>query len=399
LLLLAGLAAGAALAEGIARLLPAGRNYGQLASRRDFLALTRADPQYGIVFIPHADGVWDFTGLERVPVRVGFRTVPVPGLPRVGMRDDPPDPAARTIIALGDSFTFGAAVERPEIWVDRIEARHPGLNLVNVAQAGGLAKLAMIYEAVAPAVPHHAVIYEMWLGNEFWDNWMAWRIREGLIPGLPDTDNNLHDLNRSERIALHSKLYFLLTELGARARGLFRRESADPRESLFYEAERLGFQDPRYGNFTLFPRNKLGLAYCLAGDEPGVRVGMEETRRALAKIKGLAGGRAGGRLLVILFPFKEQVYFDLIRDRLPPQVEIARPDRIVMGYCRELDINCVDLLPALRARRERPLYWDYDPHFRPWGQEAAADEIEKILSVLGWLEFGKASPPTGGRGQ
>lgn len=376
------------LGEAVLRLLPPGDSYQRLEFRRQFLSITRTDPRFGMAFAPHADGLWSFSENEAEKVSIHFHTSPIPGLPGLGMRDDPVRPDAKQVIlALGDSFTFGAAVEKKDIWCDRIEQQHPGLDIVNLAIPGGISKAMMIYEAAGPAIPHYGVVYQMWLGNEFWDNWVAWQIRSGLAPAPEATKNNLGELSLSERLKLTSRFFYLVYGLCGRVLELFGKAPAENKKDIRqYELEGVGFRDPLYGYFMTVPHNKLGLAYCLEGDEQGVRVGMEETRRGMAELKKLVEEQASGRLVIFLFPFKEQVYFDRIRSRVPAEVEPGRPDRIVMDYCSELEINCVDLLPALMKHRDRPLYWDVDPHFRPWGQEAASREIEKALAERGWFE-------------
>ena len=65
-----------------------------------------------------------------------------------------------------------------------------------------------------------------------------------------------------------------------------------------------------------------------------------------------------------------------------PKLDLRGPQRRILGLCRELEIRCVDLLPAFQrhARREK-LYRLQDTHWNPRGNELAADAIGRAVST------------------
>jgi len=109
--------------------------------------------------------------------------------------------------------------------------------------------------------------------------------------------------------------------------------------------------------------------------------GIDETEKNLAHLQELVGCR---KLVVLVFPFKEMVYFDVIRNQVL-DLDITRPSRIVLDLCHKHGITCVDLTAGLLAHRNERLYWDYDHHLNKVGQYYASLEAERTLHELGLL--------------
>ncbi len=386
-LFLGALALSLAAAEIVLRLSPSFSCRERVLMRREFLALTRFDSKYGLTFVPNADRVWDFPGPKGSEATIRFRTVPVPGVPDVGVRGDPIDEdAKKRLLVFGDSFTFGAAAEKNQIWIERLEARREGVEFVNLALPGGISKSVMLYEEMGASLPHDAVIYQMYMGNEFWDNMIAWQVQNGVIAPMPEVENRLGEMSIAARLS--ESCAFLCGALSILDRrfdmDLFNAEETI--EAIEYKPENMGYRVDGYGAFMTRPRNRIGLSVCLPGKDRDLEVGIEWTRKSMEAMQRKADELAKGRLLVVLFPFKEQVYFDLIRDEVVPGVQPRLPNDIILDECKARKIKCLDILPALAADRDEPLYWDYDPHFRPLGHEKAALAVEGELIELGWLE-------------
>ncbi len=343
-----------------------------------FQRSTQYHPSWGWSFVPNADTVWeeDWRGRERATIKTQFRTLPIPGYPEYGMRDDGLDEGAESVIVvLGDSFTFGSTVEMAETWPELIEERNPRVDMLNLAAGGGLTKAVEQYRILRDRLPSHdTVIYAMWLGNEFLDNYAfprgAGRFDELAREHLAET--------QKRRIQSASYVAYIVGEAIDNAQMLL---SPAP-DALEYEAEVEQLWDDRYGNFFLYPANPILLRYA-EPEHTDDRIinGLQNTRAALERMKLLVGER---RLVVLLFPFKAQLHEDLI---LPhrPELDLQRPNRIVKDFCQATGVTCLDLLPALGQNIEEKLFWDYDPHFTPAGQLFASIEVEAQLRQLNLL--------------
>jgi hypothetical protein len=94
-------------------------------------------------------------------------------------------------------------------------------------------------------------------------------------------------------------------------------------------------------------------------------------------------------LLVVPFPFKEEITADLFADpEFVPQDGVLSPGRMrALHWLMEHDVEVVDLVPALHAQREsRPwLYYDFeDMHPAQDGIDLAAGVIGERLSRYRW---------------
>jgi hypothetical protein len=97
----------------------------------------------------------------------------------------------------------------------------------------------------------------------------------------------------------------------------------------------------------------------------------------------------GARLVVLLFPFKEQVYWDRMVQKTPElsRIDVDQPFRLLTHFCREQGIETVDLTEALRApaRRGEQLYFSVDAHWNPQGNAVVADAVFAALHGQGVL--------------
>ena len=359
-LISAGLSFGAA--EALLRLSPLAASQRLAVISQAFQASTKTHPGWGWSFAPDVSTDWDYTGRESRSIVIRFETIPIPGNPEYGMRDDGSYlRAARRVIVLGDSFSFGATVELSHVWAKRIEARHPGVAFVNLAIGGGLVKAVREYRDVRDHIAHDVVTYQLYVGNEFLDN-------DQYPHSFEPTADNLHVFYRQYgRFSDRSVLIFganaaLRRLIRGSARGMY-----PPREDEVW-LEGIGNLSPTWA-MPAFDRHD--------GHEADGH-GVTETERHLALLDHLARER-GKQLLVLLFPSKEQVYFDLLPDEARPDVDPLEPNRLVLEMCRRHGVACVDLFDELRRRRNGRLFWDYDPHLTPLGQALAAELVEGAL--------------------
>lgn len=326
-------------------------------------------PKWGWGFAPNAN-------VQSEAIRI--KTVPIPGAPEYGMRDRGVDPSRPDVaVVLGDSFTFGADVEIDDIWCHRIETRHRQLEVLNLASGGGVAKAAEQYAVLRDKLPRHSlVVYAMWLGNEFDDNASFVSFQKALATGNA-TLSALRQAYDKLYLALlaHSKLAALLDDALARLQ-------RDPTFRKDYVPESQGVANDRFGPFNMSPKNPVLTRYATAEiTDEWINQGIQETEIALQRLKDLAADR---RLLVVLFPFKEQVHADITL-RLDPRLDLEKPNRIVLAMSARLGIDCIDTLGVCRQHASEPLFWQVGVHFNPRGHAIVADEIERRLVDRGWL--------------
>jgi hypothetical protein len=113
---------------------------------------------------------------------------------------------------------------------------------------------------------------------------------------------------------------------------------------------------------------------------PLIRDSIAEFRRIAAEMDS--------RLLVVVTPSKEQVYWDIARRFLPESdsLDPDAPTRAVVAACRENGVAVCDLTEPLRAeaRRGKQLYHQISGHWNDAGGGAAARAVHACLEELGW---------------
>ena len=127
-------------------------------------------------------------------------------------------------------------------------------------------------------------------------------------------------------------------------------------------------------------------------DDKRIRKGWEWTQHDLLEARD-AARNAGAEFVVVVIPFREQIYWDLLKGKLPGWDE-AHPDGpgdLVRTYCKENGIRVLDLAPPFRerARPGRQLYFSGDGHWNPEGNAFAAETIASFLATEGL----RPSPP------
>lgn len=97
----------------------------------------------------------------------------------------------------------------------------------------------------------------------------------------------------------------------------------------------------------------------------------------------------GARLAVVVAPSPELVYDDFwegLRESYPAMKEAAwdlrKPVRTLLGFCREHDLLCLDLTPAMRAHVARTgerLHFKFDGHWNEAGNRFVADQVHQFF--------------------
>ena len=101
--------------------------------------------------------------------------------------------------------------------------------------------------------------------------------------------------------------------------------------------------------------------------------------------------KAGGQLLVSMIPSSLQIYPDTYSDMLtrtfPNSEEVnqwindkAKPQRLVLEICRDLDVPYLDLYPVLLARNDEDLFIPRDGHFTKEGHKVVAASLAGFIN-------------------
>lgn len=356
---------GLTLVETIPRLLP-GLMPAKLRAvqriydaRSSWEGMMRGDRELGFTLQPGLD--LDFPSEGR---SIDIRTKQLLDLD-VAYRDLGVDPPWQAI-ALGDSFTFCDDTTAAACWVTRL-AEKIGMTIGTLGVNGysNLAE-ARLLEKVVPDLSPKLVLVGFF-PNDFKDNL---HFRNWSRTGTDDYWTWMRQQRRSDlsdKLANYSILYRLIDA----ARRYGRRdtyEHSDGKLDFVFRADswwKTVLENP--------------------GATPGYRLS-EEAFRSMAT----TARAAGAELVVLLFPFKEQVYWDVARryttdgDTLEIS-DIDAPMQAVRRFLEQGGIPYCDLTDDLRraAVEREQLYLRVGAHWTDTGNDAAADSIAACLKAKG----------------
>ena len=336
-------------------------------ARNSWESMMRGDRELGFVLRPGLDLTFPSEGRQ---IAVKTESLPLDGADDVGFRDigtTPPYDA----VALGDSFTFCDDAPAETCWVRRL-ATISGLSIATLGVNGysNLAE-ARLLEKVGPKISPRLILVGFF-PNDFKDNlhFRNWT--------RSDTDDYWTWMRRKRRSDLSEFL---------------------ARNSVFY---RLVDAARRYGKRDTFEHRESDLDFVFRADawwrsvldQPGKTPGFHLTIDAFEQMKQTAEDM-NARLVVLLFPFKEQVYWSIARLYYSEvedyeEVDIDAPFEAVKRSIAERNIDYCDLTADLRAkaREGRQLYLRIGAHWTDEGNSVAAESIARCLTRLGVLENG-----------
>lgn len=322
-------------------------------ARSAWTQMMAGDPYLGYKLKPDLD--FDFPSEGR---KFPFRTVTY-GLGDIGFRDlgmQPPFP----LVAVGGSFTVCDDVPAETCWV-RALSHSLGVSGATLG-VNGYSSLAaarmlerygerlnprLVLVELHPNDFRDNVLFDRWsrLGNDnFWD-WLGrkrgrtpvvrWLSRNSMIYRLYD------GLNRGAGRPIYN----------FQERGL---DMVFRFDTWFLNVVRQGDQHP----------------------------GWPLTQRSLIQLRDLASNM-GAEMMVILFPTKEQAYWDDAQKMAPPDISVAidRPIELVSGFCKEQGIHCCDLRQPFRqaARGPTQIYHRISAHPNDAGNALTAAAVEACL--------------------
>jgi hypothetical protein len=337
-------------------------------AREAWQDMMRGDRELGFVLRPGLDMLFPSEGRQ-----IAIRTV-APGIDGIGYRDigsRPPFDA----IALGDSFTFCDDVPVEHCWVRHL-GEASGLSIATLGTNGysTIAEarlLARVGKQVAPRLVLLGVFPNDFKDNVYFDEWTRtgsddyWQWRRAGQRG-----------DVGQALLRHSIVYRVID--GARR--------VSRRRTYHHQEGGLDF---------VFRADDWWLETLRDPDgAPGLRLMQEALREMRA-----SAAAVDAQLVVLLFPFKEAVYWDVVRRYEPAfaSLDVDGPLAAVGRVCAREGIPVCDLTPALRAEAAggRQLYHSISAHWNDEGNAAAARAIGRCLDTRGVLEAARRpSVPT-----
>lgn len=269
-------------------------------------------------------------------------------------------------VAIGDSFTFCDDSSAEACWVrllsDRTKLSIADLGVNGYSNLAEQRLLAKVGPTLKPKLVLLGFFPNDFKDNVHFENWTK--------SGTPDYWTWMRRKRRSD-----------LSEWLARNSFLYR---------LFDAARRYGSRrtyEIRQGELELVLRSDDWWWGVVQRSE--VTPTYHLTQRALAETQATAESW-GSKLVVLLFPFKEQVYWHIAREYLERGGELTEQDidaplRTIGEFLASRSIEYCDLTPALRAEAKKgtALYLKAGAHWTPAGNRAAADAIEGCLKEKG----------------
>jgi hypothetical protein len=303
------------------------------------------------------------------------------------------------ILVLGDSFIQGHGVRLEDTMVTRLEtrlARTPREQTVEVLNAGifgysPLLEYLYLRELIQPFDPD-LVIVGFFLGNDVGeDHFYASRARFG--PGGESVTFSELDWPWSAIVkALYGdaappisapSIGHRPTVDGLRERSALLRFVGDRLAGIW---NRRDYARRREREFALVSARRGDIRYDLGlVNYPG---GSRETRLGYWKLSleylekmRLVCAEHGSLMVLMVIPPIE---------RLLGQTTLEEPNDVLKDFGRAHDVPVVDLLPSLQGEAPEDVYFKYDRHWTPRGQQVAADVLEAELQR--WHLVPRGSP-------
>lgn len=265
-------------------------------------------------------------------------------------------------VAIGDSFTFCDDTTAEACWVTQLSnATSSKIASLGVNGYSNLAAARMLKKVGLPLKPR--VVLGTFFANDFKDNLHFNNWTES------GTDDYWQWMRRKRRSDA--------SEFFAEKSILYR----------IFDAAR------RYGRRTTFNYKKDGLDFVFRSDGwwhtvlelPGATPGYFFTEQAVDQMNSLSEG-GGAEFMMVLIPFKEQVYWQIARKFDPngetlEEADIDRPMNAVRDYLDKKGIRYCDLTGPLReaASNGPQLYLRVSAHWSDHGHKVAAEIIQDCL--------------------
>jgi len=296
-------------------------------------------------------------------------------------------------VALGDSFTFGYGLDVEDSWVERLEEK-VGAEVANLGVSGYSAiQSTRMLERCGKSLKPRLVLWGFspndLTDNEIFDRWWT----SGTAEGFREWGQRMREMAAEEGEDTSQ-------QGTAGGRGpLYALRAFLRRHSILYELVKFalnvgvyGEGGSRSGNLSdiVYDDGELHFVFHLGSywlqridlSRPEVQRGWELAQEVILKAQSLAE-EEGADFVVLLFPFKEQVYWHVV-SRFIDEVDqdfIDRPIELAKQFCEENGIRYLDLTPGFRehALQGEQLYFREDGHWNEEGNRLAADLIYDYL--------------------
>lgn len=299
--------------------------------------------------------------------------------------------AALRIVALGDSFTWGAGASYDEGFITLVERRlhevNPGTEVINLGLVGYQPEeyLALL-KAHGIAYQPDLILVNFYIGNDLMPAQGAPMIVAGHRHRVHVNGNWFHDhLSWDHWYLSHDLAYASLMAM-ARIRhaegqtdlGMWTPVSDAPNPP--HSATSFSGWSPRYVRMILGMSDQY-----LKRDTPAFLARWHETRRTLEQLDNLSKER-GIPWALILLPAEEQVdrelqrlYLEMLRGQ-SEDYDFDKPQRLLGEWSKDRGVKVIDLTPQFRAHvAGQRLYVDNDIHWNSNGNALAAQIIIREL--------------------
>ncbi len=309
------------------------------------------------------------------------------------------------IIVLGDSYTFGFAVKFEELFTTKLESILTKNTNHN-------------YEVINAGIPQYGNAQELLMMKELKDHGIVGNIYL-LMMFTNDILDNLRMSEYGDLSVNPRQPGFVIDESGhlelryppqeyappkKEIHNINNNETTRKRENFFNKFESIGFLKERVGTFLQTKPALIKLISNLGFDirferMPGIMnawyrqeildAGVPLTKALISEMKKETES-VNAKLFIVLIPstiqVKINIFAPLLKSNFPDSKMVMdwshdpeRPQRIISGICKDLDVPYLDLLPVLRANNDKQLFIHGDWHFTAIGHTVVAQGLAKYL--------------------
>jgi lysophospholipase L1-like esterase len=291
-----------------------------------------------------------------------------------------PPPGARRVMMVGDSYLEGVQVapdENMSVLLGRYlgERGRETYHVLNLGMSGfGPLRYLLVYRTFAPAYRPDIVIAALYVENDFADDARLYhqgRIvtdEEGEIVGLrPEVDLERMEVWHARKGTLHLESEKRLHLWPPRLLDFARQKIVTPICVL------LNARSQSAGVATV-PEYLQHTDSAIYG--PLAPEDVENVERTLGYLEALhrEATDAGAEVYFVIIPEMHQVDGGVIAYQPSTQ-----PQEILLTFCAEEGIRCLDLLPIFEEHKDETLYFPAEGHFTQRGHELAAQAIAAFI--------------------
>ncbi|HVL18403.1 MAG TPA: hypothetical protein VM387_10420 [Gemmatimonadales bacterium] len=309
-------------------------------------AKSEADPYLGYLYPPGAR-----SDLVHTNVRFAFQ------MDSHGWRNVGPWPARADVVAVGDSWVFSYGVNDNETWTHQVEQSLPGTRVINLGLSGfGPEQYTRAYERYGAPLHPKVLLYGIFPGNDLKDTgqFQTW-LEAGSLGNynIWRTTARVRQLNTP----IIGKSYVVLLV----------RESWKNRKARF-GSRTVTWQDGHQLRLTGDMYRKEWV-HAHPGDPQfeGAMASLERARSFAAE--------HGTKVVVLLFPTKEEIYLPLLKEPVPSPLAAFPAELARRG------IDYIDFSGPFTAQAKagRSIYFELDPHPNRAGYALIARTVSEYL--------------------